>query len=48
MEKDIITPVSLVEALNVKYSEENCVVDDFAHIHLTSRVKQKMRGQGIN
>ena len=49
MEKDFIreiTPVSLVEALNMKYSEENCVVDDFAHIHLTSRVKQKTRGQG--
>ena len=49
MEKDFfreITPVSLVEALNMKYSEENCIVDDFAHIHLTSRVKQKTRGQG--
>jgi hypothetical protein len=39
-------PVSLVKALNMKYSEENCMVDDFAHIYLSSRVKQKTRGQG--
>ena len=39
--------VSLVEALNLKYSEENCAVDDFTHIYMSSRVKEKTKGQGI-
>ncbi|XP_028401968.1 tubulin-specific chaperone cofactor E-like protein isoform X4 [Dendronephthya gigantea] len=39
--------VSLVEALNLKYSDENCAVDDFAHIYVSSRVKEKTKGQAM-
>lgn len=40
MEGDISEPsrlITVVEALNEKYSEENCTCDDFAHIQITSR-----------
>lgn len=41
-------PVSVVQALVKKYGEENCIVDDFAHIDLSSKTKEKTKDHGIN
>lgn len=41
---ELSCPITVVEALNDKYSEENCMLDDFAHIQLSSNVRAQLQG----